>query len=178
MIFIKDLAKKLEFAANLAIIITSVLIGVVVVRNYILTKPASTAAAQIKSNDPTQIGRKLSMPNVDWKQNGQTLLLVLSSTCHFCTESAPFYKRLAQERSNTRLIAVMPQDVRDGKQYLDDLGVAVDEVRQTSFDLLQVKGTPTLILVNSDGVSTDSWVGKLPDDLEIEVLNRLRKTSG
>jgi thiol-disulfide isomerase/thioredoxin len=174
MPFIKDPSKKIEVAANLAIIVTSILIGVVAVRNYIVTKPASTDAAHVATNDQTQLGRKLSLPDVDWQKNGQTLLLALSSTCHFCTESAPFYKRLAQERGNTRLIAVMPQNAKDGERYLHELGVAVDEVKQTQFDLLQIKGTPTLILVNSEGVVTNSWIGKLPDNLEIEVLSRLQ----
>ena len=98
-----------------------------------------------------------------------------SDTCRFCTESAEFYKKLAQERAkhdDVRIIAVLPQDVSAGQAYLNKLGVSVDEVRQSPLDSVGVKGTPTLILFDDKGVVTASWVGKLPPDKENEVLNR------
>ena len=98
-----------------------------------------------------------------------------SDTCRFCTESAEFYKKLAQERAkhdDVRIIAVLPQDVSAGQAYLNKLGVSVDEVRQSPLDAVGVKGTPTLILFDDKGVVTASWVGKLPPDKENEVLNR------
>jgi hypothetical protein len=39
--------------------------------------------------------------------------------------------------------------------------------------LANVSGTPTLILVNNEGVASDVWSGKLPADTESKVLSKL-----
>jgi thiol-disulfide isomerase/thioredoxin len=101
-------------------------------------------------------------------------LLALSTTCHFCSESAPFYQQLAKERgSNTRIVAVLPQSVSDSKDYLNNLGIFVDEVKQESLNTINVRGTPTLMLVNGDGVVVDEWMGRLSVEQEAEVLSKL-----
>jgi hypothetical protein len=118
---------------------------------------------------------KLSISGVDWAKNGQTLVLAISSTCHYCSESAPFYQRLARERGDIRMLAVLPQPVEEGRRYLEKLGVEVDDVKQASLASMGVSGTPTLILVNKDGAVENSWVGKLPTVQETEVLGSLQK---
>jgi hypothetical protein len=71
-------------------------------------------------------------------------------------------------------VAVLPQDVSEGRKYLNELGVPINEVRQSTLESLGVGGTPTLILVDNKGAVTDSWVGKLPPDKESEVLGHLQ----
>jgi cell division inhibitor SulA len=95
----------------------------------------------------------------------------------FCSESAPFYQQLVKESGgNTRIVAVLPQTVSDGKDYLKRLGLSVDNVMQVQFGSLGVKGTPTLILVDSNGVVIDSWVGKLPNMEEAKVISRVHQS--
>jgi hypothetical protein len=84
-----------------------------------------------------------------------------------------FYQQLAKTHGGTRLIAVLSQPVDEGKRYLGTLGVSVDEVKQASLDFINVRGTPTLLLVNSDGVVVKTWVGKLPAEQEAEVLSKI-----
>jgi hypothetical protein len=153
-----------------------------VVKKYLLTdsKEKSDAGnnAAIGSNavEAGIVGKAISLPDTDWKRNNQTLVLVLSTGCHFCTESASFYKELVQKRAkqgNTRLVAALPQPVDASRKYLSDLGIAVDDVRQLPPNSLGVRGTPTLLLVNKDGVVTDSWRGKLSPDKELKVMTRL-----
>jgi hypothetical protein len=158
----KSLAKTVEVTANVAIVLVAALLAVVLVKNYLL-KPAAPAAAP-----PPKIaaGTKLSLPGVNWSGNN----------CHFCSESAEFYRRLNHETSNrgdARLLAVLPQETGEGRAYLEKLGVTVDEVRQASLDSIGVVGTPTLLLVNDEGSVTASWVGKLPSAKEGEVLDAL-----
>jgi thioredoxin-related protein len=71
------------------------------------------------------------------------------------------------------LIAVLPQPVEDGRNYLNKLGVSVDEVRQLPLDKIGVQGTPTIILVDDSGVVRNSWIGFLPPDAELSVLKAL-----
>lgn len=176
------LAQKIELASHIAIIIVAILICVVLVKNYLL--PDSRAKSDAGNNtaiagntgEPGIVGKAISLPDVDWKRNGQTLVLVLSTGCRYCTESASFYKELVQKRAkqgNIRLVAILPQPVDASRKYLSDLGIAVDDVRQVPPNSLGVRGTPTLLLVNKDGVVTDSWQGKLTPDKELEVMARL-----
>jgi thioredoxin-related protein len=169
------LAKSIELATNVAIIIVAVLLSTVLIKNYLL--PGVQPNANAPDPPPTiPTGTKVSLQNVNWAENKRTLLMVLSDGCRFCTESADFYKKLAQERAkhnDVRIVAVLPQEVDAAQAYLNRLGVSVDEVRQSPLNVVGVRGTPTLILVDDKGVVTGSWVGKLPAEKEVEVLNRL-----
>jgi hypothetical protein len=165
--------KKIELLANVAIIVIALILGVVLVKRYLLsgTQSAVPPAPRV------QAGTKVELAGVDWSKSGQTLVLVLSDTCHYCTESAGFYQRLAEQKARqdgARLIAVLPQDVSRGEAYMNKLGVAVDQVQQSPLNALGVSGTPTLLLVDNQGVVKESWLGKLPPDKETEVLNRFQ----
>lgn len=166
------LNNRINLATNLAIILVIVLIGIVFARNYL-----PSVLSRNKNRDYRVVaGTKVSLPGVDWENNGQTLLLVLDRKCAFCTASAQFYQELAREAAHRRgvqLIAVLPQDINESKQYLSDLNVPIGEVRQSSFDVLGVQGTPTLILVNRKGEVEQSWPGKLAPEQETEVLKRI-----
>lgn len=169
-----NIFKKTELLANIAIIIVAVLLGGVLVKRYLLT--SDDAFDDRNSVSRIAAGTKVSLPEIDWAKSDRTLLLVLSKGCHFCSESAPFYQRLVRDTDGrgVQLVAVLPQDVNEGREYLNELGVTINEIKQSSLDSLGVGGTPTLILVNREGAVTDSWVGKLPPDKESEVLDRLQ----
>ena len=168
------LVRTIELTTNIAITIVAILLSTVLVKHYLL--PGLQPGASAPESPPTvPIGTRISLADVDWAKNKRTLLMVLSDGCRFCTESADFYKKLAQERakhSDLRIVAVLPQEVSAGQAYLNRLGVPVDEVRQSPLNSVGVRGTPTLILVDNKGVVTGSWVGKLPAEKEGEVLNR------
>lgn len=169
------LNRKINLAANLAIILVLVLIGIVFAKNYLLSARATHRTRDYR----VTAGKKISLPGIDWRNNGQTLLLVLEKGCPYCAASAPFYQRLAREAaqdSSVQIIAVLPQDVAESKQYLIGLDVPIHEVRQSGLELLGVQGTPTLILVNGNGEVTESWAGKLPPEKETEVLKRIGET--
>lgn len=93
---------------------------------------------------------------------------------HYCSDSAPFYQRLVQERGRTQLVAVLPQSVEDGRKYLQSLGVNITDVRQVSFPSVALRAAPTLILADNKGVAIDSWLGRIPKEREAQVLARLR----
>lgn len=169
-----NLSKKIELLANIAIIVVALVLVGVLVKRFL--------PSQATTNNPNQntiaVGAKVPTTDINWAQNGRTMVLALSTTCHFCTESAAFYQQLAKERatlSNVRLVAVLPQSVTESQQYLSKLGVAVDEIKQLPLDAIGVKGTPTLILADNTGTVSARWLGKLPADKELEVLGRLKQ---
>ncbi|MET0647651.1 MAG: hypothetical protein ABW208_13625 [Pyrinomonadaceae bacterium] len=163
------LKRGVEFFANVAIIVVAVAICAVLVRQYVLpgAEPASERPA---------VGSKVELNGVDLSSGGKTLLIVLQEGCRFCTESGPFYQRLAREAATrareVKVVAVLPQDPDEGRRYLSTLGVPDVEVTQASLTALEVDGTPTLIMV-SDGTVSDVWVGKLDAAEESQVLGKL-----
>lgn len=159
--------KKINLALNLAIVLVVILIGVVFAKNYL--RPGRS----VPQRDFR--GTKVNLTGIDWARNEQTLLLVLDEKCRFCTESAPFYQRLTQMATNSRvrLVAVLPQDVAASRQYLNNLKVPIEEVRQSGLDAMRVEGTPTLILVNGKGEVMEAWGGQLSTTEETEVLKRI-----
>jgi hypothetical protein len=169
-----SLIKKLEVSANIAILLLASLIGVILTKNY-LWPGKDVVVSESRKRNIIQPGTKLSLPDVDWTQNGQTLILALSKDCRYCSESASFYQKIVNQRQgkSLKVIAVLPQDTQSGQNYLNGLGVAVDEIRQTSLSSIQVSGTPTLLLVDQNGVVKEVWVGKLPSDKESEALSKI-----
>ena len=172
----RDISKKLEAAAHIAIIVVAVLLSVVLVKNYLLPRKDQPD----RPDAPPQIsaGTHISVPDVDWARNGRTLMVVLSTNCRFCTASASLYQQIAQEfsqRQDIKVVAIFPQSVTDAQKYLSDLGVTIDDVRQVRPDVVGVRGTPTLLLVDKTGTVQKVWTGKLPPEKESEVLAELRR---
>lgn len=166
------LLRRIELVANVCIIAVALVICVALVKRFLLKAPLT------QSDVPgVAAGTKVTLPDVDWGRNGRTLLLVLSTGCKFCSASAPFYQHLVSNVGSQRglkLIAVLPQNVEQGGEYLKSLNVMIDDVRQASPTALGARATPTLILVNDAGLVTDSWVGQLSPDKEAEVFARLQ----
>ncbi len=166
------LLRRIELVANICIIGVALVICVALVKRFLL-KSSSTAPDVPR----VAAGTKITLPDVDWAKNGKTLLLALSTGCKFCSASAPFYQHLvsnAGSQQGVRLIAVLPQNVEQAREYLKSLNVTIDDVKQASPPALGVRATPTLILVNNAGLVTDSWVGQLSADKEAEVFARLQ----
>ena len=171
----RNLVKRVELLANVAIILVAVLLGVVLVKQLVLNKPSQPVRPASARREIAR-GDKVPVAGVDWAKNSHTLLLVLQKGCHFCTESAPFYQQLVKQtsgRSDIQLVALLPQSVSEGKQYLAQNGIDIADVRQVSPGQINVGGTPTLVLVNNEGVVSDVWAGKLPPDSESQVLSKL-----
>lgn len=174
----KRLIRGVEVAANIAVVIAALALTVALVKTYVLPSGARNAADGGAVSDDRRAqairkGEKVNLPDVDWAKNGQTLLLVLSSGCHYCSESAPFYQRLVKGSDISR-IALLPQPVDEGKQYVESLGITVNEVRQVRLDSLRVPGTPTILMVDGAGVVTDSWFGVLSPEEETALLARVQ----
>lgn len=174
-----DVRKKIELLANIAIIVVACLLATVIVKNYLLTTFPDQTETTINNNgrpkeqESINISEQLSRVDIKIPAQSQLLLLAISSDCHFCTESAGFYRRLAQKKDKTRLVALMPQPINESQEYLEKLGVCVDEIRQLPLSDIGVLGTPTLLLLDRSGVVKQKWIGKLSPEREQFVLSAL-----
>lgn len=166
-----SLVKKIEIFANVAIIAVALILGIVLVKKFILN---DTSQNQVKEN--ISVGSKVNLEKIDWAKNGRTLLLVLSKDCRFCRESTPLYQKISQEISQNnkiKLVAIFPQDVATAKDYLQSNSISVAEIYQNNPSSFNVRGTPTMLLVNDLGDVTDAWFGKLSKEEEVRVFERL-----
>lgn len=163
----RAIAKKLEIGANVAIVIVAVLIAIMFLRN----STGNNSGPQHTISP----GMQFALKNVDWRANQKNLVMAVSTTCHYCTESAAFYRRVVAEckQRGVRTVAVLPQSPAEAEAYLKGEGVAVDEVRQAVLPDLEINGTPTLLIVDQSGRVKSVWPGKLPAERENEVLAKL-----
>ena len=162
----KPFAKWIEISANIAIIVVAVAVVLAIAKNYFSgsqERPRSIAA-----------GFRLNQQPVSWPASKKNMVLVLSTTCHYCKESSKFYEQLVKDCRNvhTRTIAFFPQSVEQAQAYLKSEGVDVDQVVSTDFHLLEIGGTPTLLLVDDHGTVQKVWLGKLNNMKEKEVLDQ------
>lgn len=170
-----------------ATMVIAILLSFIVVKQYLVSTPqqavadipvqrVANASQQVITRPPQEnlVGKSVPL-DLNWKDNKKTLVLYISTICRYCTESAPFYQRLVAEnsRNGVNLVAVFPQSIEEAKEYLQTHNVNIDQVYNNSLNSISVRATPTLMLVDENGVVTDFWRGKLTADREAEVMAKL-----
>ncbi|HVS00077.1 MAG TPA: hypothetical protein VMW27_25850 [Thermoanaerobaculia bacterium] len=167
---------KLDTAANIAIILVCIVAAAVLIRNNFFPPQAAAppGMAQAEKGDQLPV-LKAALP----QGSDRTLFVMLQPQCHFCNDSMPFYKRLLDERnqkgSQVKVVAAVgrAEAQAEEQQKLAAAGVQPDHVTTVDFSAAKVPGTPFLVLVDNQGKVLDAWVGKLDEDKEQEVLERL-----
>ena len=155
---------KIEAIADVAVIVVALAVGCVVLGKYVSEYRARAVAAG---------DRLATIPNLDWKQHRYTLVLALNTGCHFCEQSVPFYRNLAERQEHggmdLDLVAVFPNDPAQVRQFMSVEGLRVRSVAAVPLEKLRVNATPTVILVGSDGRVERSWIGLMdpPEQLEL-----------
>lgn len=172
----KSPVKKIELIANVAIITVALLLGVVLVgRNFLPQRVEHIA----RKSGNLNIGERVEVSGIDWKAREETLLVAMSKGCSACAESVPFYRRLLAELSTNeriRTVALLPQSVSESREYLDEAGIVVGDIKEVALDSIGVLIVPTLIAVDNAGRIHQTWVGKLATDQESEVVRYFQET--
>lgn len=161
--------QRVELVTNIAIILVAILLGYFLIQKFFFQQKLQQPPVEIVK------GTKVSLTDTDWSANRKTLILVLQKDCHFCSESMPFYKKLSEKakEKGIKLIAVLPNSREESQLYLKENGLEIQEIKQAQLNSINVRGTPTLILVNDKSEVLDSWIGKLPSQKEQEVIDKL-----
>ena len=86
----------------------------------------------------------------------------------------PFYQRLAA-LEDLQVVVTAPKRDTEIAAYLDSYGFKPDDIvfLDDQQPRLAIRVTPTLLIVDSDGLVTHSWMGVLSEDAEVEVLRVL-----
>lgn len=157
---------KVEAIANVIVIVAALLVGYVVLTRYVA---AYRAPRSVEAGD-----RLASFPGLNWNQYRHTLVLALNTGCHFCEESVPFYRRLADTQesggSDLAIVAVFPNDREMVRQFMLQGRLSIPSVAGTPLEKLRVVATPTLILVDREGRVERSWIGTITHSEELDLL--------
>src|SRR5215207_2731609 len=99
---LRKLSTRPELAAYLLVITVSVILGVFIGKTYLL----GLSSTRVKPLE----GTKFQLADAGWQRSQRTLVLAFRIGCHYCKESAEFYRVLSEQcrLKNVRLIAVSP----------------------------------------------------------------------
>ena len=158
---------RLEPIANMVVIATALVVGFTLLRG-IVDSSAVPRGLGVGDSLPTVAG-------VDWSRHSKTLVLALNSSCHYCRESAPFYRTLAQARvtgadRDLDMIALFQNDSRATRTFNTQLGLSIRSFSDVALEKLNVVATPTLFLVDRTGRVERAWVGVLTRRQQLDVL--------
>ena len=130
----------------------------------------------------TRIGEPVALSQVSWRSADRHLVLVLTTTCPACQESAGFYRRLAaatESAADARFVVLSQQPKMVVEAWLESNGIRVDEiVRETELLQLGLSITPSLLLVDRAGRVAGAMVGQLTFAEEQQVLDYLAGRGG
>jgi|SRR6266853_6227999 len=165
----------LEASTNVAVLTLVLVVLTVLAWGYFVNKqrPAFQNGLQ-KGQSLTQLS------NLDYSSAPQTLLIIMNTHCSFCAESMSFYKQLVKaqhENGNlSHIVAVFPNPESEVKEYLQQNQLQIDTIPNVDFRLLNVSGTPTIILTDNKGKILDFWIGKLPEETELQIIKVITAT--
>jgi hypothetical protein len=129
------------------------------------------------------VGDTLSnVPEIAALNNPRILLVFVNSKCHVCTESLPFYRRLAETHRRHQppimLVAVSRETLDELRNYLSTQNVPLDTlVAIPERSPFKQTVTPTLLLLDQHKQVRRVWLGKLSSTGESEVLSEVLRPS-
>ena|ERR1700720_2312569 len=175
----QKIKNSLEIATSVAVILVAIVVLTTFVRGYFNQNPQP----QIQTG--LQRGQQLTNLTsvISHSNDNQTILLVaMTTTCHFCEESIPFYNQLAETFQKTSgspaFLAVFPNPEDQVRTYAARQQLKMPTLAAVDFNSLKVNGTPTMIWLDHTGKILDFWVGKPSKTDEQQILKTLGLISG
>jgi hypothetical protein len=170
--------QKLEQLTNIVIVAFVLVVGGLYLKDR-FHPPVQTSRLQIPEIKTGDI--LPGLPGYDWHSSGRTLVLALRNGCHFCEESAPFYKKLeafqkAGNLKDVHIVAIFPDDQRMAQRVMQKEGLGLDVIPAVNFQALKIEGTPMAILADQDGRVVKSWLGKLQEPQQNGLLEAIGMT--
>jgi thiol-disulfide isomerase/thioredoxin len=126
-----------------------------------------------------QIGQRVDVPAAWYEASPYTVVLFASSACGACQTAQPFLKQLVTNlkgRANV-VLATKPGDAAGDGAYGRDLGLKETAIR-TIDEPLNVRSTPTLVLVNQRGEILGAWEGVGPSARQQAIASAIERATG
>jgi len=126
---------------------------------------------------PKIVGKRLDVADANWGAYRANVVLFLRSDCIYCRMSAPFYRRLAilQRDQNARVsVSVVGLDqIEKLKDFLTSERLEVTAIRRLARPLSGLEATPTLMLVDANGIIRRVEIGFLNSSEQETILREL-----
>jgi rhodanese-related sulfurtransferase len=158
---------NLEKATNIVVILAIIMVAGVIVKRYAFD--SSDAPQKI------EVGKVVSIPNINWGQNEQTIIISVKQDCSFCSLSASFISQIVDEASkqNVKTEIVSSDSEVDIKEYLAQMKLPELKSHQIGLRDSGFLASPTFLFVDRDGIVKDMWIGALNDENIQIVRNKL-----
>jgi hypothetical protein len=170
--------RKLETIANLSVVVAALVFSATIAKDRWFSKPAINSGASAGTESSLK-GTQLHLSGVRWAQADKTLVMALSTQCHFCQESVPFYKELgtspAVKANRVAIVMVFPQEQGEAESFVKSNQMHADGV--LSAQIPGTESTPTLLLVDRTGKVERLWIGVLSPSQRKDLLAELTKVS-
>jgi hypothetical protein len=161
--------KYLDKIANIAVIIAVAVFLTLVIRGEFFRRTSAPA-----HSPSAMVGTTIHLPGIHFSSQHDSLVLGISTTCHYCYESLPFYKQLADRvQGRVEVFAILPQAQTEGSRYLATAGISSIHVVSADLGSIGIYATPTLLLVGSDGKVKSEWQGKQDEAGQHNILAAL-----
>lgn len=162
-------SQKVGVAANIAIIVTCVVLLAFVVI------VARERAAMPLLPTPYQPGDVFAEVT-PFTRGSEALVVVFRTSCRPCRDSADFHRTLADRAGKSgrvRVVAVSAEPESLVSEYLQNQRIAIPSVLSIARTKLRVRSTPTLLWLDANGRIKDMWIGRLSAEGEQYVLRAL-----
>lgn len=165
---------SLNAVVNVVLLAVALLIGGLHIQNYL--QPRQSGASQAARPSLVKGTTAPLLAGINYADATRTVVLFVHSQCQYCTDSMPFYARLASIKGpGGRLIAASREDQERARTYLDRHQVRVDAVVSIGkLDDARFAVTPTVVAVSSAGIVEGVWTGLLDATRQREVQAALQ----
>ena len=167
---------KLDKITNVAVIVAALFVIGTGIWDRFSARP-SPAQASVQQ----LVGKTLPLPASMNTGDAAALVFFVSKNCHYCSDSMPFYRRLAELRDHGskgfKLLALAPSGRETGadmQAYFAQNRIALDAAGEMQFAAIGVSGTPTVALVDGSRRVLAVWLGKLSTDKESELISKVK----
>jgi thiol-disulfide isomerase/thioredoxin len=163
------LKQVLEVTTSIGVLIAVITLGAFLYHNWF-------HSGNIAPRDGDRLPH---LSGYDWSSSPETLVFAVRQGCHFCEDSMPFYRKLAElekaHRLKANLLMVFPDSSETANKVLHLQNVNLQVISGVSLKNLGVGGTPTLILADSKGKVTNFWVGEQGEDGQDAIIKAVEQ---
>ena len=172
--------RKIEIVTNLAVIFAAIVFSATIVHEYWFQKPGLALGAVARTENSLK-GTQLQLEGVRWNGVNKTLVMALSTACHYCQDSIPFYQQVSQSSAvktgHVAIVTVFPQTKEEAESFVKINDIRAGNILSTPLESVRATATPTLYLVDSTGKIENVWIGELSRTQQQELLEKLAKLS-
>jgi hypothetical protein len=158
---------RLDLIVNVLLFVACAAVALAVLQRSSLSAEWVSRAAP--GHELSVGGGAEDLPGVAYSTSHSTLVLYVKSSCHFCTASMPFFRKLNEARRAglVRLVVVSSEnhDITEG--YLQQNGLNVDQIVSHQG---RIHSTPTLLEVGQNRVVKNAWVGQQTTEQQQRIL--------